>query len=109
SPAAAASAILALRRRAPQRSLPPCGGGTGRGVATSTEFAVNASRKKAKTLCRRGRSLATPSASATTPLPVSLPQGGREPCGPDLRKSNITARSMAEPLLPHHIDQNAVG
>src|SRR5262249_22652141 len=48
-----ASAILTLRRLAPQRSLPPCGGGTGRGVATSTEFVV-------------------------TPLPTPPPQRGRE-------------------------------
>src|SRR5262249_52816211 len=33
-------ACLVLRRCAPQRSLPPCGGGTGRGVAASTELSV---------------------------------------------------------------------
>src|SRR5262249_34178888 len=39
------------RRLVPQRPLPPCGGGTGRGVATSTEFVV-------------------------TPLPTPPPPGG---------------------------------
>src|SRR6267142_2107284 len=41
SPSASASAIrAALRRLVPRRSLPPCGGGTGRGVATNTTFAA---------------------------------------------------------------------
>jgi tRNA pseudouridine32 synthase / 23S rRNA pseudouridine746 synthase len=43
-----------LGRDAPQRSLPPCGGGTGRGVTADAE-------------------------SAATPLPTPPPQGGREP------------------------------
>ena len=45
-----ASASPALRRPVPQRSLPPCGGGTGRGVKSGTELAV-------------------------TPLPTPPPQG----------------------------------
>src|SRR5689334_21192473 len=32
-----ADAVLRLGRAVPQRSLPPCGGGTGRGVASNTE------------------------------------------------------------------------
>jgi tRNA pseudouridine32 synthase / 23S rRNA pseudouridine746 synthase len=43
-----------LGRAAPPRSLPPCGGGTGRGVVVDAE-------------------------SAATPLPTPPPQGGREP------------------------------
>jgi tRNA pseudouridine32 synthase / 23S rRNA pseudouridine746 synthase len=43
-----------LGRAAPQRSLPPCGGGTGRGVTADAE-------------------------SAATSLPTPPPQGGREP------------------------------
>src|SRR5215510_9688852 len=43
----------ALRRAAPQRSLPPCGGGTGRGVTANTE-------------------------AVATPLTIPPPQGGRE-------------------------------
>jgi tRNA pseudouridine32 synthase/23S rRNA pseudouridine746 synthase len=43
-----------LGRAAPQRSLPPCGGGTGRGVTANSE-------------------------SDATPLPTPPPQGGREP------------------------------
>ena len=35
-----AAASLALRRAAPQRSLPPCGGGTGRGVTANFESAT---------------------------------------------------------------------
>src|SRR5262249_17760792 len=46
-----------LRRPAPHRSLPPCGGGTGRGAAAHAE-------------------------SVTTPLPTSPPQGGRGPAVP---------------------------
>src|SRR5438105_717825 len=42
-----------MRGTAPQRSLPPCGGGTGRGVTSDSE-------------------------SGTTPLPTPPPQGGRE-------------------------------
>ena len=42
-----------LQRLAPHGSLPPCGGGTGRGVAASAGLAV-------------------------TPLPTPPPQGGRE-------------------------------
>src|SRR5262249_20168098 len=48
-----ASAGWEMRRVAPHRSLPPCGGGTGRGVAANSE-------------------------SGTTPLPTPPPQGGRE-------------------------------
>src|SRR5437016_4750029 len=47
-------------------SLPPCGGGLGRGVAADSEFAV-------------------------TPLPVPPPQGGREPCGVRLRNTSSAA------------------
>src|SRR5262245_61172161 len=35
-----ASTSVALRKPSPQRSLPPCGGGTGRGVIPNTEFTV---------------------------------------------------------------------
>ncbi|HLQ94445.1 MAG TPA: PHP domain-containing protein, partial [Xanthobacteraceae bacterium] len=34
------SSSLAMRRLVPQRPLPPCGGGTGRGITTRTEFAI---------------------------------------------------------------------
>src|SRR5262245_17981214 len=50
-----AGAETEIRRPAPQRSLPPCGGGTGRGVTTYAEF-------------------------ADTPLPIPPPHGGREEC-----------------------------
>src|SRR5262245_45550584 len=49
----AANTHTEIRRLAPQRSLPPCGGGTGRGVATYAEC-------------------------ADTPLPIPPPQGERE-------------------------------
>src|SRR3954468_24515419 len=42
-----------MRKAAPPGSLPPCGGGTGRGVSSGTEVAA-------------------------TPLPDPPPQGGRE-------------------------------
>src|SRR5712692_82550 len=44
-------------------SLPPCGGGLGRGVAASSVFVA-------------------------TPLPVPPPQGGREPCGTATSRPN---------------------
>src|SRR5689334_11557340 len=49
----ASGAETEIRKPAPQRSLPPCGGGAGRGVTTYAEF-------------------------ADTPLPIPPPQGGRE-------------------------------
>src|SRR5262245_8979803 len=70
---------MALRQTAPQRSLPPCGGGTGRGVTTHTEFAA-------------------------TPLPIPPPQGGREESAaraPRLRHRGACGASnkVAIPLL----------
>ena len=96
------TAILALRARA-QRS-PPCGGDR-KGVATKQQVAVITSNKDVAPLCLNEISLGGDSAFVFTPLPVPPPQGGREPCGTDLRKS---ARNMAEPLLPHHVDQNSI-
>src|SRR5262245_20775558 len=52
-PSREANTSLELRRRVPHRPLPPCGGGTGRGVL---RFRHN----------------------CATPLPIPPPQGGRE-------------------------------
>src|SRR5207247_9528498 len=68
----------------------------------------NASRKKAKALCRKERSLRANTAFASTPLPVPPPQGGRERCGTDLRISNAVACGIAKRSLPHHINQNPI-
>ena len=58
---------------APHRSLPPCGGGTGRGVTANAE-------------------------SAATPLPTPPPQGGREPAR---RGAGESAPPTAETSTQH--------
>src|SRR5262245_52618070 len=77
SPAAAWR--FACKEPSPQRSLPPCGGGTGRGVTGNSEF-------------------------ANTPLPGPPPRGGREhEAVPALRRKPYTAsRRHARPLPPLH-------
>src|SRR5205807_1057733 len=60
-----ADMIAVLRRLVPQRSLPPCGGGTGRGVSACTVFSKWI--RSDRTFSTRG-----------TPLPTPPPQGGRE-------------------------------
>jgi hypothetical protein len=52
-----ATALMVVPRLAPQRSLPPCGGGTGWGVVTNSE-------------------------PVGTLLPTPPPQGGREQAVP---------------------------
>src|SRR5262245_4379647 len=63
-----------MRRLVPQRSLPPCGGGTGRGVATSTRLAA-------------------------TPLPSPPPQGGREHTESAARLYLLAASALLLALL----------
>src|SRR5262249_1899217 len=100
---------LELRRPVPQRSLPPCGGGTGRGVATRAELAVVNSREDIAPPCAEWTSLAAHSVFAVTPLPVPPPPpgrlrpsstgyGGRERCGARLRNASI-ALAVAIALL----------
>jgi len=62
-----------LGRAVPHGSLPPCGGGTGRGVTTHAEFAA-------------------------TPLPTPPPQGGREPAR---RVENESVPSTAATSTQH--------
>src|SRR5262249_11386443 len=77
-------------------------------VTANAEFADNLIRSKQRgTTYLREVTIARPGCDAT--LPVPPPQGGRERCGTDLRKSDVTARGMAEPLLPHHINQYSIG
>src|SRR5689334_10526989 len=78
-----------MGRPMPQRSLPPCGGGTGRGVQqrcfgsyrrfdnSRPAAAAFSSRQEPRLQC-----------FAATPLPVPPPQGAREPCGAHLRTSH---------------------
>src|SRR5262245_58544491 len=87
--AALATARLNVRMRAPQRSLPPCGGGTGRGVDADGESAVPfrprpCSRFRGCTtaysqllLLRDSDALAS-SVLAATRLPVPPPQGAHK-------------------------------
>src|SRR5215471_7777301 len=79
------------------RSLPPCGGGTGRGVDARTELCLLLLRCRVITrqvspnlFCPRFTSIA---AFAATPLPVPPPQGGRE-------RQNKTPNEMRRSLLP---------
>src|SRR5690242_19739677 len=96
--AAHAIARLNVRRRTPQRSLPPCGGGTGTGVDTNSasparrpvsysSTCTTAYSPSLQSLSMRERVVEhkTLSALAATPLPVPPPQGGRERWGTDLR------------------------
>src|SRR5882672_2918044 len=87
--------VLDLRRSAPHGSLPPCGGGTGRGVAAGAEVAVVTSRKVVAPLCSERINLTAHSAFAATPLPVPPPQGGRERCGARLRNGSIALAAAA--------------
>src|SRR5262252_4144444 len=71
---------VALRRAVPQRSLPPCGGGTGRGVTARTEFAA-------------------------TPLPIPPPPPGR--LRPSSTGYGGREESAARTL--HHNNRSACG
>src|SRR5215471_13935761 len=76
-----------MGRAMPQRSLPPCGGGTGRGVAAFGSYPRSASPHAARSpFC--GREESRLQCFVATPLPVPPPQGGREPCGAHLRTSH---------------------
>src|SRR5215471_9824746 len=63
-------------------SLPPRGGGTGRGVAANAALAANLGQNKFgeiwRVMKRKRRSNKQSSVRASTPLPVPPPQGGRE-------------------------------
>src|SRR5262249_49879323 len=63
-------------------SLPPCGGGVGRGVTSSSVLVA-------------------------TPLPVPPPQGGREPCSASLQ--NATSRAQREPSRASYLDDQLAG
>ncbi len=63
-------------------SLPPCGGGLGRGVAASREFGV-----------AQGKSADTE--PAVSPLPVPPPQGGRERRGANCHNADSHGPSRA--------------
>src|SRR5258705_2677100 len=65
-------------------SLPPCGGGVGRGVAADSAF-------------------------ATTPLPVPPPQGGRERCGTHLRTAVHVPAYGQKQRLPKQLLNDLVG
>src|SRR5215470_9889398 len=80
-----------LRRCVPHGSLPPCGGGTGRGWRQGTvRDAVSALRfLKIRNLGAafvRYR-IGNNRCACCTPLPVPPPQGGRERCGTALHTS----------------------
>src|SRR5215470_3837354 len=78
-------------RAVPHRSLPPCGGGTGRGVATNTEREACPARRLANNTKNRRRACSTPLLVPPPPKgrsrPSSTGYGGREPWGTHLRTS----------------------
>src|SRR5262249_24458640 len=71
------------RRCAPDGSLPPCGGGKGRGVGDEAPSARLVSCKESRTTVGCICSIAATNRQqrCCTPLPVPPPQGGRERCG----------------------------
>src|SRR5436853_352886 len=74
SGSAPADTLRELRRCAPQRSLPPCGGGTGRGVLHALPllvFALQQTRPAVVLECVRETSLAL--GALSPPLSLSLP------------------------------------
>src|SRR5215475_14447499 len=80
-----------MRRREPHGSLPPCGGGTGRGVTAIAELRPPA-RSRVNVFNTRTpltKKVSADSLLVATPLPVPPPQGGRERCGTGVR--NVTA------------------
>src|SRR6266568_489072 len=74
-----------LRRCVPHGSLPPCGGGTGRGVATGTarDVAFASGHCTSSVLEQHLSSIGSEAIAGFcyTPLPVPPPPGGRERCG----------------------------
>src|SRR6476660_3733694 len=87
--------VFELKRSVPQRSLPPCGGGTGRGVATGDEFAIITSRVDSAPFCSERIRVAARSPFDVTPLPVPPPQGGRERWGARLHSASIALAAAA--------------
>src|SRR5580704_9348684 len=69
---AANGPMLKVSRQTQMRSLPPCGGGLGRGVGADAQ-SLQRSHSLAANKNRDTESLAR-----VTPLPVPPPQGGRE-------------------------------
>src|SRR6266478_5184686 len=93
-----ADAVWRRGRVVPQRSLPPCGGGTGRGVATNTEREARLVHRLATMGgCIYRVATWNRCSACCTPLPVPPPQGGREPWGTHLRNSsNVSADGLPE-------------
>src|SRR5581483_2334026 len=110
--AAAHPRTLAASRRpeeagagAAHASLPPCGGGIGRGVTralSTTTTLINARRRKyVRVTCFYVEWGTTDGVerSAVTPLPIPPPQGGREPRASPLRVASAAA--WAAPVVAH--------
>jgi hypothetical protein len=80
-----------MGRAVPHRSLPPCGGGTGRGVQQRCFWFVSTIRQVTPNAAGRRSRVGEESrlqCFVATPLPVPPPQGGREPWGTHLRNSH---------------------
>src|SRR6266545_587794 len=77
-----------MGRAVPQRSLPPCGGGTGRGVQQSNGPCLRSETQSPHSrYLEPAQDLLRTECFVATPLPVPPPHGGREPCGTHLRNS----------------------
>src|SRR4029434_8590303 len=81
-----------LRRCAPHGSLPPCGGGTGRGVATAHRarscFSAQILKIRSLEAAFVRYRIENNRCTCCTPLPVPPPHGGRERRGTDLHTSH---------------------
>src|SRR6266850_1919819 len=98
-----------LRRCEPHGSLPPCGGGTGRGVATAhrartcLQRAISRNQESWSGLLS-GIGLETTAVLVVPPLPVPPPHGGRERCGTALphfsRCIRVRVKTCVHALAP---------
>ena len=84
-------------------SLPPCGGGLGRGVVAD---AVNEMRGNRATIAEMGRSRSNKWPKGmfrvrSTPLPVPPPQGGREPSNKEPKKGGESCPLNVYALCKH--------
>src|SRR5438105_12474847 len=87
--------VFELKRSVPHRSLPPCGGGTGRGVNANAECAAKLLLLRQGGQAISHGALTANSVLMATLLPVPPPQGGRERCGAGLRNASSAFAALA--------------
>src|SRR5712691_11470796 len=94
-----------LRRCEPHGSLPPCGGGTGRGVATGRCarccFSVQILKIRSFAVAFVRHRIGNNRRACCTPLPVPPPHGGRERCGTALHTSHAAFAFASQHVCIH--------